>query len=73
MPEMEGDFPSRHRKIKKEILGCIMEHSPVHEEEVLFEVRSGDWNCSFKPDKILFLSLWSDFCSGLTINYLSFF
>lgn len=40
-------------KIKKEITACIIEHLPVLEEEVLFEVRSGAWNCSFKLGKTL--------------------
>jgi hypothetical protein len=48
LPEMEGDFLSRYRKVKKEITNCVMAHFPVMEEDILFEVRSGAWNCSFK-------------------------
>ncbi len=53
LPEMEGNFTLTYRKIKKEITACIIEHLPVLEEEVLFEVRSGAWNCSFKLGKTL--------------------
>ena len=53
LPEMEGDFLPRYRKVKKEITGCVTEHFPVLEEELLFEVRSGAWNCSFKLGKTL--------------------
>jgi hypothetical protein len=53
LPEMEGDFLPRYRKVKKEITACVTEHLPVLEEEVLFEIRSGAWNCSFKLGKTL--------------------
>ena len=53
LPEMEGDFPSRYRKVKKEIMGCVKEHFPLLEDELLFEVRSGAWNCSFKLGQTL--------------------
>jgi hypothetical protein len=53
LPELEGDFLPRYRKVKKEITGWVTEHLPVLEEEVLFEVRSGAWNCSFKLAKTL--------------------
>jgi len=53
LPEMEGDFLSRYRKVKKEITNCLMAYFPVMEEEILFEVRSGAWNCSFKLCKPL--------------------
>jgi hypothetical protein len=53
LPEIAGDFLSRYRKVKKEITGCVMEHLPVLEEELLFEVRSGAWNCSFKLGKTM--------------------
>jgi len=53
LPEMEGDFLHRYRKVKKEIMGCVTERLPVLEEVILFEVRSGAWNCSFKLAKTL--------------------
>ena len=53
LPVMEGDFLSRYRKVKKEITSCVTAHLPVLEEEILFEVRSGAWNCSFKLGKTL--------------------
>jgi hypothetical protein len=53
LPEMEDDFLPRYRKVKKEIMGCLTQHLPVLEEEVLFEVRSGPWNCSFKLGQTL--------------------
>jgi hypothetical protein len=53
LPEIDDDFLQRYRKIKKEITGCVTENFLVREEEVLFEVRSGAWNCSFKIGKTL--------------------
>jgi hypothetical protein len=51
LSEMEGDFLPCYRKIKKEITSYVTAHLPVLEEEVLFEVRSCAWNCSFKLGK----------------------
>jgi hypothetical protein len=53
LPETENDFLPRYRKVKKEIMNYVTEHLPILEEEVLFEVRSGAWNCSFKLGKTL--------------------
>jgi hypothetical protein len=69
---MEGDFLPRYRKVKKEIMGCVTEQLSVLEDEVLFEARSGAWNCNFKLGKRSSLSLWSDYCSLLIFSYYSF-
>ncbi|MHB8206388.1 hypothetical protein [Mucilaginibacter sp.] len=53
LPEMEGDFLPRYREVKKEITNCVTKNLPVLNEEVLFEVRSDAWNCSFKLGKML--------------------
>lgn len=53
LPEMEGDFLSLYRKVKKEITNYVKAHFHILVEEVLFEIRSGAWNCSFKLDKTL--------------------
>jgi hypothetical protein len=48
VPETEGNFLPYYRKVKKEITACVTEQFTVLEEEMLFEIRSGSWNCSFK-------------------------
>ena len=47
----ETDHMSAYRKIKKQVTDCIREHLPERDEDVLFEVRNGAWNCSFKLGK----------------------
>lgn len=47
LPETAGDFLPRYRQVKKEITAWVTEQFPVP-EEVLFEIRSSAWNCSFK-------------------------
>jgi len=48
LPDTENDFKSTYRKVKKEIIDCVQEHLPIRDAEILFEVRNGSWNCSFK-------------------------
>jgi hypothetical protein len=53
LPDTEKDFKSAFRTVKKEITVCVQEYLPVRNTEVLFEVRNGSWNCSFKLGKSL--------------------
>jgi hypothetical protein len=53
LPDTENDFKSAYREVKKEITACVHEHLPGRNIEVLFEVRNGSWNCSFKLGKTL--------------------
>ena len=47
----EADFRSAYSKIKQEITLCVKEHFPERDADILFEVRNGSWNCSFKIGK----------------------
>jgi hypothetical protein len=51
LPDMKKDFRSAYSKVKKEITACVLEHFPERDTDVLFEVRNGSWNCSFKLGK----------------------
>ncbi|MFA6083516.1 hypothetical protein [Mucilaginibacter sp.] len=51
LTDTETDHMSTYRKIKKQVTDCIREHLPERDEDVLFEVRNGAWNCSFKLGK----------------------
>lgn len=48
LPIAEGDFRASYLSTKKQISKCIQEHFPERDEELLFEVRNGSWNCGFK-------------------------
>jgi hypothetical protein len=47
----EEDFRSAFSIVKKEINGCVKQHFPERNDELLFEVRNSSWNCSFKIGK----------------------
>jgi hypothetical protein len=51
LPDIEIDFRSAYSKIKKEIAACVLQHFPERNADILFEVRNGSWNCSFKLGK----------------------
>jgi len=51
LPDLEEDFRSVYLKVKREITACIQQHFPERNTEILFEVRNGSWNCSFKLGK----------------------
>ena len=51
--DAEGDFRAEYHKIKQEITLCIKAHFPERNEDILFEVRNGSWNCSFKIGKTI--------------------
>jgi len=53
LPDTEKDFKPAYREVKKEITACVHEHLPERNIDVLFEVRNGSWNCSFKLGKTL--------------------
>ncbi|TWI97626.1 hypothetical protein JN11_03448 [Mucilaginibacter frigoritolerans] len=48
LPVAEGDFRTTYLNVKKQITKCIDEHFPDRNEELLFEIRNGSWNCGFK-------------------------
>jgi len=51
LPDTEEDYRSAYSKAKREITRCIQQHFPERNTEILFEVRNGSWNCSFKLGK----------------------
>ncbi|WP_295797848.1 hypothetical protein [Mucilaginibacter sp.] len=51
LPDNEKDFRLAYSKAKEQITACIQQHFPERNEDVLFEVRNGSWNCSFKLGK----------------------
>jgi hypothetical protein len=53
LPNKEEDYRSAYSKVKKEVTGCVQQHFPERNTELLFEVRSGSWNCSFKLGKTI--------------------
>jgi hypothetical protein len=53
LPDKEVDFRSACQQVKREITVCIKVHFPERDQDVLFEVRSGAWNSSFKLGKTI--------------------
>jgi len=51
LQDNEKDFRSAYSKVKREITECIQQHFPERNTDILFEVRNGSWNCSFKLGK----------------------
>jgi len=51
--DAEGDFRAAYSMIKQEITLCIKAHFQERIEDILFEVRNGSWNCSFKIGKTI--------------------
>jgi len=49
----ENNFRSAYVTVKQEITRCIKEHFPERSIDMLFEVRNGSWNCSFKIGKTM--------------------
>ena len=49
----EKDFRPIYATVKQEITRCIKTHFPERSADILFEVRNGSWNCSFKIGKTL--------------------
>lgn len=49
----EEDFRTAYSNIKQEITQCIKKHFPERNVDILFEVRNGSWNCSFKIGKAI--------------------
>jgi hypothetical protein len=45
------DFKGDYHQVKREIMTCVETHFPDKELDILFEVRNGSWNCSFKIGK----------------------
>ena len=48
LPETNEDYRLAYIKAKQEITACVTLHFPERDTELLFEVRNGSWNCSFK-------------------------
>ena len=48
LPETNEDYRLAYTKAKQEITACVKLHFPERDTELLFEVRNGSWNCSFK-------------------------
>lgn len=51
--EKEDNFRPAFAVIKQEITRCVKEHFPERMTDILFEVRNGSWNCSFKIGKTI--------------------
>jgi hypothetical protein len=51
LPDMEEDFRSAYLEVKREITACVKQHFPERNTEILFKVRNGSWNSSFKLGK----------------------
>jgi hypothetical protein len=47
----DSDFRSTYAIVKQEITRCVKQHFPDRDFDILFEVRNGSWNCSFKIGK----------------------
>jgi hypothetical protein len=47
------DYRPAYQQVKQEITKCIRQHFPEREAELLFEVRTGSWNFSFKLGKTM--------------------
>ncbi|MDB5110530.1 MAG: hypothetical protein JWR67_1644 [Mucilaginibacter sp.] len=48
LPDTQEDYRSAYRQIKQEITKYVRQHFPERDEELIFEVRKGSWNFSFK-------------------------
>ena len=53
VPEKQDNFRSAYAMVKQEITQCVKEHFPERSADILFEVRNGSWNCSFKIGKTI--------------------
>ncbi|MDB5023616.1 MAG: hypothetical protein JWP78_1371 [Mucilaginibacter sp.] len=53
LPDTEEDYRAICQQVKKEITKCVQQHFPERDTELLFEVRNGSWNFSFKLRKIM--------------------
>ncbi|MCO5946781.1 hypothetical protein [Mucilaginibacter flavidus] len=51
--DKENNFRSAYVTIKQDITLCVKEHFPERSTNILFEVRNGSWNCSFKIGKTM--------------------
>lgn len=48
LPELKEDFRSAFNKAKQEIQACVKQYIPERDNDILFEIRTGSWNGSFK-------------------------
>jgi hypothetical protein len=53
LPDATEDYRSVYQQIKKDITKCVKQHFPERNTELLFEVRNGSWNSSFKLGKTI--------------------
>jgi len=51
--EEEDNFRSAYITVKQEITRCVKAHFPERSNDILFEVRNGSWNGSFKIGKTM--------------------
>jgi hypothetical protein len=51
--EEEDNFRSAYPTVKQEITRCVKAHFPERSTELLFEMRNGSWNGSFKIGKTI--------------------
>ena len=51
--EKQSEFRLVYSSIKQEITQCVKANFPERGIDILFEVRIGSWNCSFKIGKTM--------------------
>jgi len=44
----QPDYRSVYQEIKEQVTKYVLQHFPERETELIFEVRKGSWNSSFK-------------------------
>jgi energy-coupling factor transporter transmembrane protein EcfT len=53
LPDTGKDYRSAYQQVKKEITRSVQQHFSERNTELIFEVRSGSWNFSFRLAKTL--------------------
>jgi hypothetical protein len=52
-PDTGKDYRSVYQQVKKEVTRSVQQHFSERNAELIFEVRSGSWNFSFRLAKTL--------------------
>ena len=53
LPETPEDYRTIYYQVKQEVSVCVRERFPERADDLLFEVRNGSWNSSFKLGKTM--------------------